>query len=112
MNYYHKSDGSRISKAQIDRNVSQTKREIIEDQKNEFGYNFCTQCRLTGHPKNADPMELGILDCAHIKSVNDCQRDGMSEFAWNKSNIEILCRFHHRVIDGLDLRFNKKEFQK
>jgi hypothetical protein len=105
MNYYHTSDGRRISKLEIDRRVCEAKKLKIQEQLNEYGYNFCEQCNNDGRPQFANEMELSILDCSHIISVNECQKIGNSELAWRKDNIDILCRWHHKRKDGLDLKF-------
>lgn len=107
-NSYKCSDGTRISKAQIDRNVRRAKEEVLQDQENEFGYNFCVECMKSGYPETYDDIELRIIDCSHIKSVNDCQREGKSELAWDKTNIRILCRKHHRLFDKTNLSFKKQ----
>lgn len=107
MNHYRCSDGERISKAEIDRKVRQAKESIIQAQKNDYGFNFCKECYENGVPKISDQMELMILDCAHVKSVNDCQREGKSELAWDKANIRILCRHHHREWDKTNVKFKQ-----
>jgi hypothetical protein len=87
MNHYRTSNGERISKQQIDSKVSE-----------EYSYNFCEKCGRSS----------GVyLDCSHVLSVKYCQENGMSEKAFDKDNIKILCREHHQALDGLDLRFKK-----
>jgi hypothetical protein len=108
MNYYHCSDGSRISKAQIDRNVKQAKENVLRNQLNTYGFNFCQDCRELGIPKNADQMELLILDCSHNQSVDWCQKNGCAELAWDKDNIRIRCRAHHRIWDKTNLQYKVK----
>lgn len=107
MNTYKCSDGTRISKAQIDRNVRRAKAEVVQDQLNEYGFNFCVECFENGFPENADPMELKILDCSHDIPVDVCQKIGQSELAWDKTNIKITCRRHHRIKDKTNLKFKK-----
>lgn len=105
MNYYHCSNGNRISKSEIDRKVRQAKENIIQAQKDWYGFNFCQECQEKGIPNINDQMKLMRLDCSHIKSVNWCQKNGCSELAWDKDNIRILCRYHHEIHDKLNLKF-------
>lgn len=107
MNYYKCSDGSRISKAEIDKKTKQAKIDIIHYQKDWYSYNFCEDCKEFGVPETADTMELMILDCSHEKSVDWCQKNGCCELAWDRENIRIRCRYHHRKHDKLDLKFIK-----
>jgi hypothetical protein len=97
MNYYKTSNGERISKSEIDSKVRKAKAEKLEDQcDEEYSYNFCEKCGRSS----------GVyLDCSHVLSVKYCQENGMSENAFDKDNIKILCRECHQALDGLDLRF-------
>jgi hypothetical protein len=105
MNTYKLSDGTRMTKSEIDRRVKQAKKQAIENQLNEFGYNFCQECVSYGLPGSANEMELRTLDCSHKKSVKECQESGQSEISFDVSNIDILCRFHHKLRDKLTLMF-------
>jgi len=96
MNHFTTSTGERISKAQIDRNIRKAKELVLNEQLEKFGYNFCSKC----HENNGLP-----LDCAHIESVDSCQKNGYCEKAWDPDNIRILCRKCHQEYDGLDLKF-------
>ena len=108
-NTYRLSDGSRITKSAIDRNIREAKQKVLEDQLNEHGANFCEQCHRSGFPVDMrNDLEFRILDCAHIKSVKECQESGQSELAFDPGNIRILCRFHHRKYDGNNLKFKKQ----
>jgi hypothetical protein len=64
----------------------------LQEQRNEFGYNFCEE-------KGCGRSD-GYIDCSHDKSVNDCQREGMSELAYDKNNITIRCRDCHIIWDS------------
>ena len=85
------SDGSRVTKTEIDRRVREAKRIILDAQLEEHGYNFCTMCGINS--SNA------IIDCAHVVSVDKCQKDGMAEVAWDLDNINPTCRECHRKMD-------------
>jgi hypothetical protein len=99
------SNGERISKKEIDRRVREAKKQLIQDQLNEHGFNFCEDCAMDGGPYNADSMELCTLDCSHTIGVSECQKSGKSEMAWDLENLRVRCRAHHRKIDKLDLKF-------
>ena len=107
MNTYKCSNGDRITKAEIDRKVREAKRQLIENQINDYGFNFCEECALNGQSIDADPMKLKILDCSHILSVDKCQKAGKTEFAWDVRNLEVLCRYHHEQWDKLNLDFKE-----
>ena len=86
MNHYRTTGGERISKPEIDRRVRKAKENVVEIQRDEFGYNFCVKCLRSSGVR---------LDCSHIVSVNECQKMGRSELAFDESNIEMLCRECH-----------------
>lgn len=94
MNHYKTTNGERISKPEIDRRVRKAKSNVIENQRTEHGYNFCVECERSSGTR---------FDCSHIVSVNECQKMGRSELAFDESNIEILCRECHQVRDGLTI---------
>lgn len=108
MNTYKCSDGTRISKAQIDRNVRRAKEEVLQDQLNDRGYVYCVDCDRHGYPDEVDDMEFRLIDCSHTKSVDWCQKNGCTELAWDKSNIKPRCRFHHNQLDKTSLNFKKQ----
>ena len=96
MNHFRCSDGTRVTKAQIDRNVTKAKKLKIEEQLEAHGYNFCEE---PGCGKNQNCGEP--LDCSHDISVNECQNSGRAELAWDyKNNITIRCRTCHNAHDA------------
>lgn len=107
MNHFTTSTGERISKAEIDRRVRKAKAEKVQDQLNEHGFNFCEKCAIEGQPENANEMELKTLDCAHLESTDSCQKNGHAEKAFDKNNIAIMCRHHHREYDKTNLKSGK-----
>jgi len=86
MNSYKDSNGNSIPKNVIDRRVRIAKQAKINGQKNEHGFNFCEQCDLSSGT---------YLDCSHDISVDDCQKSGRAELAYDVNNITILCRQCH-----------------
>jgi 5-methylcytosine-specific restriction endonuclease McrA len=102
MNSYKTSSGERILKSEIDRRVRLAKKQAIIKQINDYGYNFCS------NPYCKNPNQAPF-DCSHIKSVDECQKQGKSELAWDVKNIKILCRMCHQAHDGLNLKFKSNE---
>ena len=94
MNTYSDSTGVRKPKSLIDRKIREAKEKVLENQKDEYGFNFCVECKVSSGVR---------LDCSHDKSVNDCQNDGTVELAWSEDNIKIRCRPCHQIRDGLNL---------
>ena len=86
MNYYRCSDGSKVAKSVVDYRIREAKKEKLALQLEEFGYNFCEECKRSS----------GIyLDCSHDISVDECQKTGQTELAWNVNNITLRCRDCH-----------------
>jgi len=86
-NTYSDSHGNRYTKAEIDVRVREAKRKAVEKQVEEFGYNFCTSCgENTCKP----------IDASHIVSVDECQKLGKVELAWDwENNIRMEGRACH-----------------
>ncbi len=90
MNYYKTSSGERKSKKLIDDQIRIAKKEKLEKQFDEHGYNFCEECKRSS----------GVyLDCSHDISVDRCQKEGRAELAYSVSNITIRCRDCHMAHD-------------
>lgn len=98
MNYYKTSTGRRISKQYIDSKVRQAKEQKLEEQFEIYGYNFCTECFRN---------DCIPIDCSHDISVDECQKTARAELAWDLENLTILGRRHHKIKDGLNLRFGE-----
>ncbi len=96
MNSYKCSDGFYIKKSIIDRNVRMAKAKKLSQQRDEIGYNVCEKCHL-----NTDIP----IDCSHIISVDECQKQGKSELAWDLENFQIFGRKCHNLHDKLNLKF-------
>jgi hypothetical protein len=93
-NSFYMSNGEKILKKVIDRKVREAKRMVLQVQLDEFGYNFCVDCKINA--------SSGVyIDCSHTISVNKCQKDGMSELAFDESNIIPRCRNCHAKLDNL-----------
>jgi 5-methylcytosine-specific restriction endonuclease McrA len=90
MNTFCCSDGTRVRKSVIDRRVHAAKLEKLMDQEYEYGYNFCSECQ-----RNDDKP----LDVSHIISVDEAQKSGRAELAWDKNNMRVLGRSCHRNHD-------------
>ena len=92
-NSYQTSSGERILKTVIDARVREAKAEKIEQMIDEHGYVFCEDCK-----QNA----CKPIDCSHDISVDQCQKQGMSESAYDVSNITMRGRPCHRKHDGTE----------
>jgi len=90
------SNGQKIFKSIIDARIRKAKAEKLEDIVLEKGYHSCNRCGRSSGVR---------LDLSHNTSVKECQESGMSELAWDKSNLELICRICHQEKDGLDLKF-------
>jgi 5-methylcytosine-specific restriction endonuclease McrA len=99
MGSFQTSDGLRVSKELIDSRTRSAKQYKMAEQRKIYGYNFCEQC------KNNDDKPLGA---AHIISVDECQKSGRAELAWDLSNLRILGQKCHQAYDKNDTRFTKK----
>ncbi len=90
MTTYSDSFGNRIEKSVIDRRVKIAKKQLLQNQIDEHGYNFCEECKRSS----------GVyLDCSHNVSVKECQESGRSELAYDVNNMEVLCRTCHQIKD-------------
>lgn len=95
-NSYTCSDGTKVTKREIERKVRETKKMILQVQLDEFGYNFCVDCGI-----NANSMIP--IDCSHTISVDECQKSRRAELAWDESNVKPRCRRCHNKIDKNDI---------
>jgi primosomal protein N' len=92
MNHFHTSDGERVAKSTIDYRVREAKKKKIELFLDEHGYIFCEECE-----RNANS---GVyIDCSHDISVDECQKSGRCELAWDVDNITMRCRKCHNKHD-------------
>jgi len=114
MNYYKTSLGERISKKEINKRIREVKALKISQQLNEYGYNFCQDCADNFFPTSPcqyipKSLEFRILDVSHEISVDECQKNGISEIACDLNNMRIRCRFHHKLHDKTNLKFKENE---
>ena len=72
------SSGDRVKKSILDRKVRKAKAQVLQNQLDKEGYNFCTTCKRN---------DCKPVTCAHIVSVDECQKSGRSELAWDINNI-------------------------
>lgn len=96
-NTYRCSSGERFTQTQIDAKIRVAKAKVLENQLDEYGYNFCEQCG-----RNASGTRL---DCSHDISVKKAKEEGKTEQCWNVKNIIIRCRSCHQKHDKLNLQF-------
>lgn len=97
MNTYSTSYGERLTTSQIDRKSDESAKELLSEQIDEFGYNFCQECKRN---------DCKPIDVAHLVSRKQAKENGNAELCWNKDNMRILGRDCHKKIDKLILKFN------
>ena len=86
MNSYKCSDGTRVPKSIIDRKVRFAKQTKLRQFFDEHGYYFCEECKVSTGT---------YIDCSHDISVDQCQKQGRTELAWDVNNITLRCRECH-----------------
>ncbi|RDY58480.1 hypothetical protein [Flagellimonas nanhaiensis] len=91
---YKMTNGERVEKSVIDYRVRKAKERKIEMMMLEHGYVFCEE---VGCGKNANCGEP--IDCSHDISVDECQKMGITEWAWDVKNITMRCRTCHKIHD-------------
>lgn len=91
MNYYRTSTGEKIAKSTIDSRIRKAKAEKLEQFYEEHGYYFCEDCE-----KN----DCVPIDCSHDLSVDQCQKQGRTELAWNVGNLTLRGRRCHVAHDA------------
>ncbi|AWG26025.1 hypothetical protein [Flavobacterium kingsejongi] len=99
MNTYSTSKGERFLQTQIDRKIREAKSQTLQNQIENYGYNFCEQCGHNGSGTR--------LDCSHEMSVKRAKEEGKTEQAWNVKNIVIRCRKCHQKHDKLNVQFKQ-----
>ena len=98
MGSYKTSTGERLSNSIIDRRITEAKKQLLENQFDEHGYNFCEQCGRSS----------GVyLDCSHDISVKKAKDDGHAELCYKVGNMTVLCRPCHAEKDGNAPKFTK-----
>jgi hypothetical protein len=110
-NHFTTSDGERVSSKEIDKRIHKAKAELLQNQLDSYGYNFCEECKIDAEHGIRVPTDMAhqILDCSHTKPVSECKKDGEVELSWDVNNLRVLCRFHHNKHDNSGLRFNNKK---
>lgn len=89
---YRLSSGIFISKSVIDNKVRKAKELKLAEHFDKYGYYFCTTCNRN----NCIP-----IDVAHKISVDECQKSGRSELAYDTNNMIIEGRKCHAKRDKL-----------
>lgn len=90
MSSYKMSNGGRVKKSVLDRKVKEAKKLKLEEFLIKHGYFFCEDC------KNNDCKPI---DCSHDVSVDECQKSGRAELAWDINNITLRGRPCHNIHD-------------
>jgi hypothetical protein len=91
------SDGSKISRLNLEAKMRVAKEVKLAAQRYQEGYNFCERCERN---------DCKPIDVSHNVSVKKAIESGRSELCWDTENMEILGRHCHKIKDGLNLQFN------
>lgn len=92
MNSYKCSDGTRLKQSIIDRLITKAKKNKVQSQFDDHGYNFCEECGISSGT---------YLDCSHDVSVKKAKEEGKTELCFDVNNITMLCRKCHQIKDKL-----------
>jgi 5-methylcytosine-specific restriction endonuclease McrA len=98
MNHYKCSNGDRVTQPEIERKMREAKRQLLQNQIFDFGYNFCEQ---EGCGNNGSGTRL---DCSHKISILKAKQMNQTELAWDVNNLNVLCRACHEKKDGLNIQ--------
>ena len=99
MGNYKTSTGESLSNSVIDSRMQKAKKQLLQNQVDEHGYNFCEQCGRSS----------GVyLDCSHDISVKKAKENGKAELCYKVGNMTVLCRKCHQEKDGLNINFTKQ----
>lgn len=96
MSSFRKSDGTKVPKQYIDSKVREAKAEKIAQFLEENDYIVCEECNRN---------DCVPVDCSHNISVDECQKSGRAELAWDLSNFKLRGRKCHREYDKTNLKF-------
>lgn len=99
MNTYKTSSGKRYTQPEIEKKIREAKKQLLQNQLFDFGYNFCEECGHNGSGTR--------LDCSHTISVKKAKENGQTELCWDVSNLRVLCREHHSEYDQNNLQWKK-----
>ena len=100
-NRYKTSTGETVSQSTFNRRVSLAKEEKIDQQRLDFGFNFCEDCKVNGSNT--------FLDCSHDIGI----KKGSIENAWDTNNITIRCRdCHDKYGDGKIINNEQQNIRK
>ena len=91
---YRTSDGDRIDKSVIDYRIREAKKKKIENMMAVHGYIFCEEIACGKNTNSGEP-----IDVSHDISVNDCQKLGYAEMAYEVRNMTMRCRTCHQIHD-------------
>lgn len=92
------SDGTRITRSQLETRIREGKRQKLDEFAMNHGYHFCEDCNSNGSNNR--------LDVSHEESVDSCIKNGRAEKAYDVENMKIRCRPCHQSYDGNGVNLN------
>ena len=93
-NTYSCSDGSRLTRSQIEKKIREAKKEKIAELEAEFGYVFCFDCGRN---------DCLPVDMSHDIPIKDCLESGRAELAFDLDNLTPRGRKCHQKRDKLKI---------
>lgn len=90
INTFQCTNGARVSKGVINRNIRKAKEIKVREFKNDNGF---IRCEFT------DQSSGTYIDIMHIISVDECQKTGQTELSWCQSNLRFGTRAIHNNHD-------------
>lgn len=102
MNTFECSNGDRLSKGKIDRNIRYAKAQKVRQFKNDHGYIFC---EVTG-------SRDGYIDISHVISVKYAQETGRTELSWSLNNMRFEIRDQHKKTESMTNQEREKEYER
>ena len=108
MNHYtDKHSGIRYSEKEIKVMISKAKSQLLENQSDEYGFNYCVKCQEMAEQGIRIPNDMSHqrITCAHIKSVKECKEDSDIETLFSPDSMVVECLWHHQRRDKLHTQF-------
>lgn len=90
INTFECENGSRVTKAVIDRNIRKAKEIKVRDFKNDHGF---IHCEFTSQSSGTR------IDIMHLISVDECQKSKRANLAWDQRNLRFGTRKIHNDFD-------------
>lgn len=102
MNHYFTSTGERLTKAEVNRRVSEAKRDLFACLAGDYNL----YCNAGIEPDRSD-WRTTHIDASHTISVKRCQELRKTELAWDWANIEPMSRYAHQLWENKEANWGR-----